>query len=146
MWCADCSAGWTRCAGSSSSRTCEIFFRDSTQWSQLILVGVLVMVILFNIQALPLDQRRDRCRSALITLIAFLNQGLTGFVIAAVAARFIFPSISLEGRLLWLLRSSPLDPRAMLRSKYLVGVVPLVALAIGADGHHQCPAAGVRTS
>ena len=30
------------------------FFRDSTQWSQLILLGVLVLVYLFNIQALPL--------------------------------------------------------------------------------------------
>jgi ABC-2 type transport system permease protein len=106
----------------------KIFFRDSTQWSQLILVGVLVMVILLNIQALPLYSG-EKVPVFLVTLIAFLNQGLTGFVIAAVAARFIFPSISLEGRLLWLLRSSPLDPRAMLRSKYLVGVVPLVVLA-----------------
>jgi ABC-2 type transport system permease protein len=106
----------------------RIFFRDSTQWSQLILVGVLVMVILFNIQALPINTG-EKIPVFLITLIAFLNQGLTGFVIAAVAARFIFPSISLEGRQLWLLRSSPLDPRAMLRSKYLVGVVPLVVLA-----------------
>ena len=107
----------------------RIFFRDSTQWSQLILVGVLVMVILFNIQALPLYSG-EKVSVALITLIAFLNQALTGFVIAAVAARFIFPSMSLEGRQLWLLRSSPLDPRAMLRSKYLVGVVPLVVLAL----------------
>jgi ABC-2 type transport system permease protein len=106
----------------------RIFFRDSTQWSQLILVGVLVMVILFNIQALPLYSG-EKVPMLLITLIAFLNQALTGFVIAAVAARFIFPSISLEGRLLWLLRSSPLDPQAMLRSKYLVGVFPLVSLA-----------------
>ena len=106
----------------------RIFFRDSTQWSQLILVGVLVMVILFNIQALPLNTG-EQVPVFLITLIAFLNQGLTGFVIAAVAARFIFPSLSLEGRQLWLLRSSPLDPRAMLRSKYLVGVAPLVLLA-----------------
>ena len=106
----------------------RIFFRDSTQWSQLILVGVLVMVILFNVQALQL-YNGDPLPDRLVNLIAFLNQGLTGFVIAAVAARFIFPSISLEGRQLWLLRSSPLDPRAMLRGKYLIGVVPLVILA-----------------
>jgi ABC-2 type transport system permease protein len=48
-----------------------------------------------------------------------------------VAARFIFPGISLEGRQMWLLRSSPLDPKAMLWSKYWMGTVPLLVLAIG---------------
>ncbi|MBP7621043.1 MAG: hypothetical protein KA745_08765, partial [Gemmatimonadales bacterium] len=106
------------------------FFRDSTQWSQLILLGVLVLVYLFNIQALPLFTG-EKVPVLLVTLIAFLNQGLAGFVIAAIAARFIFPAVSLEGRQMWLLRSSPLDPLAMLRSKYFVGVVPLLVLAVG---------------
>lgn len=106
------------------------FFRDSTQWSQLILLGVLVMVYLFNIQALPLFTG-EKVPVLLVTLIAFLNQGLAGFVIAAIAARFIFPAVSLEGRQLWLLRSSPLEPMAMLRSKYFVGVVPLLVLGVG---------------
>ncbi len=108
----------------------RLFFRDSTQWSQLILLAVLVMVYLFNIRALPLFTG-EQVPIFLVTLIVFLNQGLAGFVIAAVAARFIFPSVSLEGRLLWLLRSSPLDPAAMLRSKYFVGVLPLLVLALG---------------
>lgn len=107
----------------------RIFFRDSTQWSQLILLGVLVVVYLFNVRALPLFTG-EQVPMMLVTLIVFLNQGLAGFVIAAVAARFIFPSVSLEGRQLWLLRSSPLDPRAMLRSKYWVGVLPLLILAL----------------
>ncbi len=108
----------------------RIFFRDSTQWSQLILIGVLVLVIVFNVQALPLFTG-ERVPVVLVTLIVFLSQGLAGFAIANVAAHFIFPSVSLEGRQLWLLRSSPLDPRAMLRGKYLVGIVPLLVLALG---------------
>ncbi len=107
----------------------KIFFRDSTQWSQLILLGVLIAVYLFNIRALPLFTG-EQVPVFLITLIAFLNQGLAGFVIAAVAARFVFPAISLEGRQLWLLRSSPLDPLTMLRSKYWVGMLPLLVLAM----------------
>jgi ABC-2 type transport system permease protein len=51
-------------------------------------------------------------------------------VLAAVAARFIFPGVSLEGRQMWLLRSSPLDPSAMLWSKYWLGTAPLVVLAL----------------
>jgi ABC-2 type transport system permease protein len=108
----------------------RIFFRDTTQWSQLILLAVLLMVYVFNIRALPLFSG-EKVPYSLVTLVAFLNQGLAGFVLAAIAARFIFPSISLEGRQLWLLRSSPLDLRSLLWSKYWIGTLPLLVLAVG---------------
>jgi len=38
--------------------------------------------------------------------------------------------VSLEGRQMWLLRSSPLDLKALLWSKYWVGTVPLLVLAL----------------
>jgi ABC-2 type transport system permease protein len=107
----------------------RLFFRDNTQWSQLILLAVLLMVYLFNIKSLPLHSG-ERVPFRLVTLVSFLNLGLAGFVLSAVAARFIFPAISLEGRQMWLLRSSPLDPRALLWSKYWVGTVPLLVLAL----------------
>jgi ABC-2 type transport system permease protein len=107
----------------------RLFFRDNTQWSQLILLAVLMMVYLFNIKSLPLHSG-ERVPFRLVTLISFLNLGLAGFVLAAVAARFIFPAVSLEGRQMWLLRSSPLDPRAMLWSKYWMGTLPLLLLAL----------------
>jgi len=59
-----------------------------------------------------------------------LNLGLAGFVVAAIAARFVFPAMSIEGRMLWLLRSSPLDVSELFWSKYWVGTVPLLAVAI----------------
>ena len=107
----------------------RVFFRDSTQWSQLILLAVLVPVMLLNVQMLPLFSG-EKVPVLLITVILFVTQGLSGFVIAGTAERLVFPAVSLEGRQLWLLRSSPLDPRAMLRSKYLVGVLPLLVLAL----------------
>jgi ABC-2 type transport system permease protein len=107
----------------------RLFFRDNTQWSQLILLAVLLMVYLFNIKSLPLHSG-EHVPFRLVTLISFLNLGLAGFVLAAVAARFIFPGISLEGRQMWLLRSSPLDPKAMLWSKYWIGTAPLLVLAL----------------
>lgn len=107
----------------------RIFFRDSTQWGQLVLLGVLVPVMLLNVQMLPLFSG-ERVPTILISVIVFVTQALAGFVIAGAAERLVFPSISLEGRLLWLLRSSPLDTGAMLRSKYLIGVVPLLILAL----------------
>lgn len=107
----------------------KLFFRDTTQWSQLILLGVLVVIYLFNIRALPLFTG-EQVPFFLVTIVSFLNLGLAGFVLASIAARFVFPSISLEGRQMWLLRSSPLDLRALLWSKYWIGTIPLLVLAL----------------
>ncbi|MDQ6886599.1 MAG: hypothetical protein M3068_04830 [Gemmatimonadota bacterium] len=107
----------------------RLFFRDTTQWSQLILLGVLVMVYIFNVKFLPL--RGNGLTFFLVNVIPFLNLVLAGFVLASVAARFIFPSVSLEGRTLWLLKSSPMPMKALLWSKFWIGALPLLLLALG---------------
>lgn len=107
----------------------KTFFRDTSQWSQLILLGALVVVYLYNFSVLPLNG------SPLVTfyfknVVAFLNLALAAFVIASVAARFVFPSFSMEGRALWLLKSAPLPPRRLFWAKFWVGVVPLLAFGL----------------
>jgi ABC-2 type transport system permease protein len=111
------------------SKEVKVFLRDTTQWSQLILLGVLVAVYVYNITVLPL-YTGEQVSFLLINIVSFLNLGLAGFVVAAIAARFVFPAMSIEGRMMWLLRSSPLDVRELFWSKYWVGTVPLLAIAI----------------
>jgi ABC-2 type transport system permease protein len=107
----------------------RVFFRDATQWSQLILLGVLVVVYVYNIRVLPVGRSAD-VSFFLVNVVGFLNLGLAGFVVAAIAARFVFPAMSLEGRMTWLLRSSPLDPRTLFWTKYAVGTIPLLVVAL----------------
>lgn len=111
----------------------RIFFRDPTQWSQLIILAVLVVVYVYNMRVLPLSTGTMITRY-LVTLVVFLNLALTGFVLAAIAARFVFPMLSLEGRTLWLLRSAPVDAGTLLASKFRIGVVPLTGLALLLSG------------
>lgn len=106
----------------------RVFFRDTTQWSQLILLVVLVVVYVFNIRYLPL--RGSGVTFFLANVVPFLNLGLAGFVLASIAARFLFPAVSLEGRTWWLLKASPLPMRDMLWAKFWVGTIPLVVLAL----------------
>jgi ABC-2 type transport system permease protein len=107
----------------------RIFFRDSTQWSQLLLLVVLVVVYVYNIKVLPL-YTGEQVSVFLINVVSFVNLGLTGFVVAAIAARFVFPAMSLEGRMMWLLRSAPLDVRRLFWSKYWVGTIPILLVAL----------------
>lgn len=106
----------------------RLFFRDTTQWSQLILLAVLIVVYVVNVKLLPV--RGQGVTFFVANLIPFLNLVLAGFVLASIAARFIFPGISLEGRTMWLLRSSPLAMRELLWTKFWIGLIPLLAMAL----------------
>lgn len=99
-----------------------IFFRDTAQWSQGILLAALAVVYLLSIRQLPLDTPYLR------GLISFLNIGMVGFVLAAVSLRFVFPAVSLEGRSWWSLRCAPVSLWVILWEKFIMGFVPLLIL------------------
>jgi ABC-2 type transport system permease protein len=103
------------------------FFRDNTQWSQLLLLGALVVVYLYNFSVLPLERSPIRLEF-LQNEIAFLNMGLAGFVLSAISVRFIFPAVSSEGEAFWIARSSPVSMGRFLWSKYALYIVPLLIL------------------
>ncbi|MBI2058955.1 MAG: hypothetical protein HYT87_04215 [Nitrospirae bacterium] len=115
--------------GSVVYKEIRTFFRDPSQWSQIILIGALIVAYLYNFHALP-RERFPISQFALETIVSFLNLGLCGFVMAAMAARFVFPLISLEGRAFWLLRTAPVSARHLFAAKFFVGFVPLTALGL----------------
>lgn len=100
------------------------FFRETTQWGQLLILGALIVVYLFNIHALPLGDL-----PLLKNLISFLNIVMVGFVLSAVALRFVFPAVSLEGKSFWIIKSSPIRIKALLWEKFWTGLLPLGILA-----------------
>lgn len=106
----------------------KLFFRDTSQWSQLFLLLALMIVYIYSFKLLPLE------RAAMPTifiqnLISFLNLGMVGFVTSAVAVRFVFPAVSLEGESFWIIRSSPLPLKDFLLAKFWSSVLPLLVLA-----------------
>jgi ABC-2 type transport system permease protein len=103
------------------------FLRDTTQWSQLLLLVALVVVYLYNFSVLP--SNFTFATFYLQNLFSFLNLGLAGFVLAAVAVRFVFTSVSSEGRAFWILRSSPLTMEKLLWSKFWAALPPLLLLS-----------------
>ena len=121
--------GSRRTGASSCSRTRDSSSATRPNGASSSCSACSCVVYLFNIRALPLFSG-EQIPPSVITMVVFLNLGLAGFVLAAIAARFLFPAVSLEGRQMWLLRSSPLDLRAMFWSKYWIGTGPLLALAL----------------
>jgi ABC-2 type transport system permease protein len=110
------------------SKDLRVFFRDNTQWSQLLLLGALIVVYLYNFSVLPLDKSPMRL-DFLQNQLAFLNMGLAGFVLSAICARFVFTAVSAEGEAYWIIRTSPLRLKRYLWGKYLFFVFPILILA-----------------
>ena len=106
----------------------KTFIRDSSQWSQLFLIGALIVVYLYNFKVLPLD-RSPIPAQVIANMIAFANIGLTGFLIASLCARFVFPSLGAEGSAIGLTMTSPLSLKQVLFYKYLFYVLPFTVLA-----------------
>lgn len=104
----------------------KLLLRDASQWSQLILLGALVFVYLYNFRHF-----RQIGEAGLVSELALylIGLGLAGFVTTAVSVRFAFPLMSLEGRVLWLLRSAPLRPTQLLTGKLVASLPPLLLTA-----------------
>jgi len=125
-------SGLTRPLGSDTTsliaKEVRTFFRDNSQWSQLLLLGALVVVYIYNFSVLPLEKSPIKS-IYLQNALSFLNIGLAGFVISALSARFIFPAVSSEGQAFWIILSSPLSPRRFLWSKFFAYLLPMLILA-----------------
>jgi ABC-2 type transport system permease protein len=106
----------------------KVFLRDTTQWSQLLLLVALAAVYLYNFRVLDLE--RIPYMSRLVkNAYAFVNLAMASFVLSSVAVRFVFPSVSAEGNAFWVVRSSPVGMRPFLWSKFWTGLVPVLVLA-----------------
>lgn len=126
--------GWIRFlpvsgqVGALLSKDIKTFFRDNTQWSQLFLLGALIVIYLYNFKVLPIDKAPIKT-FYLQNILSFLNMGLAGFVLAAMAVRFVFPAVSIEGQAFWIVRSAPIPVKTFLWVKFWTYLVPLLILS-----------------
>ncbi len=104
------------------------FFRDQTQWSQIFLIGGLVLIYIFNFKALPLEKAPIKT-IYLQNLLSFLNVGLASFVLIAITGRFAYPAVSNENEAFWIVKSSPISLQHFLWIKFFVYLIPLLFLS-----------------
>jgi ABC-2 type transport system permease protein len=103
------------------------FFRDRGQWSQIFIILALIAVYLYNFTALPLDVLAGVTPLAK-EIMVMINMVMAGLVLSAVAARFLYTAVSLEGMAFWVIRTSPVDLRRFLLIKFLCGCIPICFL------------------
>jgi len=110
-----------------AAKEIRTFFRDQTQWSQIFLIGALVVIYVYNFNALPLEKAPIKT-VYLQNLLSFLNMGLATFVLTAISARFAFPAVSAEREAFWIVKSAPIQLKDFLWIKFFIYFFPLLVL------------------
>lgn len=100
--------------------------RDPMQISHLVLMMSITALHFLNLSEIPAIALVPAAR----VLIAFLNLGLVGFLMAGVAVRFVYPSISLEGKPFWIIETAPISTLRFVLLKFFAGWIPLTLAAL----------------
>ncbi|EKD82466.1 MAG: hypothetical protein ACD_39C01278G0003 [uncultured bacterium] len=106
------------------------FVRDPAIFSQIFMMTAIVFVYGYNLSILPLKDIPSLYSGELNDTLVFLNGPFIGFIVASIGMRFVFPSISMEGRAFWAVKSSPVSPRKILFTKLFLYLVPMMILGI----------------
>jgi ABC-2 type transport system permease protein len=107
----------------------RVFMRDTEQWSQLVIIGALLMIYVYNFKVLPIKAFAS-ITPLFEEIAALINIILAGLVLTAVAARFLYVAISAEGAVFWVAITSPIHIRTFLINKFLYGFIPISATVL----------------
>ncbi len=101
----------------------RMFWRDTTQWGQSVMLFGLLGVYIINLRNFTHQLNSEFW----INLVAFLNLFACSLNLATVTTRFVFPQFSLEGRRLWIVGMAPMGMARVVKTKYwLASMMSLV--------------------
>ena len=108
----------------------QIFRRDVSQWSQFVIFFGLLALYFYNLRSFNYSH-------VYASLIGHLNLAVVGLILSTFTTRFVFPSISLEGRRFWILGLLPIHRDQIVWSKFLFsfvgGLIPCLGLILLSD-------------
>lgn len=113
-----------------ASKEVTIFFRDPAIFSQLFMMLAIIFVYGYNLSILPLKDIPQLYSGEVNDSLVYFNGPFIGFILSAISMRFVYPSISLEGRAFWAVKSSPIRPSRLMTIKYFLYLVPNLALGL----------------
>lgn len=104
--------------------------RDISQIVQIVMLTTICVVYLYNLkiftafESVPVGDK-DWWQKFLYGS----NIAIGAFITTAISTRFIFPSISLEGRSFWILQKAPIEVKDVLRAKFLCWLPPVTLVS-----------------
>jgi ABC-2 type transport system permease protein len=97
----------------------RMFWRDTTQWGQSVMLFGLLGVYIINLR----NFTHQLTSPFWVNLVAFLNLGICSLNLASVTTRFVFPQFSLEGWRLWIIGLAPMGLARVVKTKFWVASI-----------------------
>ena len=105
----------------------RMFWRDTTQWGQSVMLFGLLGIYIINLRHFT----QQLSNPFWVNLVAFLNLFACLLNLATVTTRFVFPQFSLEGRRLWIVGLAPMGLARVIKTKYWVASALSLAVTLG---------------
>jgi len=105
----------------------RVFWRDTTQWGQTLMLFGLLTVYLMNLRHFT----RQSDSAFWVSITSFLNLGACSLNLATITTRFVFPQFSLEGRRVWLMGLAPLGLARVVWWKFVTASALTGCLTLG---------------
>jgi ABC-2 type transport system permease protein len=105
----------------------RMFWRDTTQWGQTLVLLGLLGVYVINLRHFS----EELGNPFWVHLVCYLNLGACALNLATLTTRFVFPQFSMEGRRLWLIGLAPLGLPRVLRIKFWLASRAALLVSLG---------------
>jgi ABC-2 type transport system permease protein len=105
----------------------RMFWRDTTQWAQSVMLFGLLGVYIFNLRHFS----QQLSNPFWIHLVSYLNLGACSLNLATLTTRFVYPQFSLEGKRLWIIGMAPLGLRRIVRIKFFLAAITSLLVTLG---------------
>src|SRR5205823_937515 len=104
----------------------RMFWRDTTQWAQSLMLFGLLAVYIFNLR--HFSQQLNHM--FWVHLVSYLNLGACSLNLATLTTRFVYPQFSLEGKRLWIVGMAPLGMARVVKTKYWLATCTSLAVTL----------------
>jgi ABC-2 type transport system permease protein len=104
----------------------RMFWRDTAQWGQSVMLFGLLGVYIINLRHFTQQLNNPFW----INLVAYLNLSACALNLATLTTRFVYPQFSLEGRRLWIIGLAPLGLKRVVMIKYWLASLASLAVTL----------------
>ncbi len=97
----------------------RVFWRDTTQWGQTLVLFGLLAVYVMNLRHFTQQLQNPFW----IHLVSYLNLAACALNLATLTTRFVYPQFSLEGKRVWIVGLAPMGLPRIVRAKFLLAAL-----------------------
>ncbi len=113
------------------SKDLKTFWRDPSQWTQLVILFGLMVIYVAN---LGWSQRYSDTMSLVVSdwrvMLSFFNLAATCFILSILTTRFVYPMLSLEGRGFWTVGLAPIPRSRILWQKFALCLMLCLGVSV----------------